>query len=169
MPVGGYDDPDFARDAVGSPSLSVGFGVTFFPMSTLFAAAFARPVEEKDGKLKPTPIYNEARRLSLLPDGRVCVEASLNGETVTFTKASGEADDSDVEDDRIITEVRGEVDAWTTGSVAGLETKARPETDIWPLADLGTRTSVRSESDDFQTAPSGGDDESFTSASTIRA
>lgn len=119
-------------------------------MSSLFAAAFARPLDEPG--LGPTLRYDTERALSVLPDGRPYVGVALTGETETFTKADGEQDDRD-DDEKVITLVNNEVDA-CSGPTDSLGTRAKGETDRWASApELKTVTEVKAESDDFDLVP----------------
>jgi hypothetical protein len=132
-------------------------------MVKLFAEAFFEPLQEPDHE-EPEHRYDEDRSLCVLGDGSVYVERATVADTQTSTRAAGEQDDRD---DEMITEVRGEPDAFNVAA-DGIYTAVGCEADDWaatrretetitlvnsegidwaPLPQLDTLTRVRAEAD----------------------
>jgi hypothetical protein len=119
-------------------------------MAELFAEAFLESLEEPE-RQEPEHRYDEDLSLCVLADGRAYVEHAAVGDTQTSTKAVGEHDDRD---DDIITEVRGETDAFTVAD-GGTHTAIRGEADDWAATrrDTETITLVQSEGIDWSPLP----------------
>ncbi len=119
-------------------------------MPKLFAEAFLEALQQPE-RQEPEHYYDEDRSLYVLADGRVYVEHAVVGDTQTSTKTVGEHDDRD---DEMITEVRGETDAFGVAA-SGTHTAIRGEADDWAATRKGTETItlVESEGVDWTALP----------------
>jgi len=96
-------------------------------MAGFFAESFLVRASSPADPPSTQPAYDEARKLTVLADGRPLVEAVATAGTATITRATGEADD------------------WQNSTI----TEAKPEHDVWAAAGLSTRTEAAPESDDW--------------------
>jgi hypothetical protein len=101
-----------------------------------FVENFLSPLEE--GSSTPESRYDEQRALNVTLDGRPLVDLAFNGGTVTGTKALGEQEDADRDDD---------LETFTAVEAEGFDRTAAGD-QVFPAAGTVTFTRADAEADD---------------------